>query len=118
MKKKLSILTWIINLAVITACLAPISQQIPSPFTRSDLFYHASSYLALTFLYLLSDNQVKKVVPLLLIQGIAIEFIQPYFGRFFEFYDILANSLGVLFGFLFFKFSQRYFPKKSTGPAK
>ena len=86
----------------------PIEQTIPTPFTRSDLIFHALAYCGVTILFFLGKFPRLKIALYLLIQGILIEIIQPYFSRHFEFYDILANSLGVLLAIIFFKLKNTF----------
>ncbi len=92
---------WISNLILWIICLIPISLKFPSPITRADLFYHALSYTLVGSAFLLAyPLRPKWILSLLIIQGIAIEYIQPLTGRFFEFYDMIANATGVLFSYL------------------
>lgn len=108
----INILAWIFNLTLIGVCLAPIGEHVPKPFERSDLLYHAASYSLGTGLFLASQKYCPfKVMIALITQGIAIEFIQPYFGRFFEYFDIGANVLGVLLAFTVYKFVMKPSPR-------
>lgn len=122
MQDKLKLTPWLLNLGLIILCLAPIGNQVPQPFKRSDLFYHALAYIIVSLAFYATQYSAKRVFPILFLQGITIEFIQPYFGRFFEGLDIVANGLGVVLGFglaqLLFKFYPEYGPKKSTGPSR
>jgi len=76
-------------------------QNIPlSSGILSDKLMHAMAYLILGMSALLSDAVWSRQMRLILFSffmGCLIEFIQPLTGRFFEFYDILANSIGLLF---------------------
>lgn len=112
-------LAWLYNLALIVICLAPIGDHVPQPFTRSDLMYHGLAYMLAFLFYIRAYPLSPKVIIIgFSLQGIIIEFIQPYFGRFFELYDIAANMLGVLMGFFIYKVFNKLSPKKSTGPLK
>jgi VanZ family protein len=103
----LKALAIIVNIILITLCLIPIQDSVPSPFERSDLIFHGGAYAGLTFLFLLASYSLIPTASLLFAQGIVIELIQPYFARHFEFYDILANTLGVFLGLGFWKLKER-----------
>ena len=105
MDKFLKITAWMANIFLWTICLIPMNLKMPSPITRADLFYHALSYTLVTCAFLLAyPRLVKWILPGLILQGIAIEFIQPLSGRFFEEVDMIANSVGVIFAYLIWKF--------------
>jgi len=88
------------SVMICVGSLMPI-QNIPvSSGILSDKMMHATAYLILGMSALLSDVVWSRQMRLILISffmGCLIEFIQPLTGRFFEFYDILANSIGLLF---------------------
>lgn len=97
----------IVNIILIILCLIPIQDSVPTPFERSDLIFHCGAYGGLTFLFLLAGYSQISTMSLLFVQGIFIELIQPYFSRHFEFYDILANTLGVFLGLGLWKLKER-----------
>ena len=101
--QKIKILAILSNLALLTVCLIPLPKGLPSPFTRTDLVVHLFSYLIVTGLFLLSHQKKYQVAVLLVIQGTLVEIIQPYVNRYFEWYDIGANTLGVLTALLIYK---------------
>lgn len=103
MQDKLKFLPWLMNLGLLVVCFAPIGPQIPQPFERSDLMYHALSFMMVGLAYTTLLYRPIVILPLLFLEGIAIEFIQPYFGRFFEGWDILANGLGLLVAWMLTK---------------
>lgn len=111
MQDKLKFLPWLLNLGLIVVCLAPIGAQIPQPFERSDLFYHALSFLIVGLAYTVILYPPKFVIPFLFLEGVAIEFIQPYFNRFFEKWDILANGLGLVLAWILTEKIHRTFKK-------
>lgn len=86
-------------LAVTTfLCLRP-SDWDPPPGV-SDKVKHALAYAVITALALFGFQGKRAqltLVVVILLWGIAIEFIQPHFGRSFELLDMAANSLGVAF---------------------
>ena len=88
--------TILCNIIVIYFCLTPSPPQVETPFSRIDLIVHFTSYFVLTFLAMKGFKRISYVAIFFIVQGVAIEFIQPYFGRNFEISDIVVNSLGVL----------------------
>lgn len=108
--QKIKILAIISNLALITVCLIPIPKGLPTPFSRTDLVVHFMSYLIVTSLFLLSYKKTKLVIALLTLQGILIEIIQPFVNRYFEWFDIGANTLGVIGAFFVYIAIVKVFP--------
>ncbi len=101
MDKWFKIIAWLANIALWVLCLAPISLQLPAPITRVDLFYHALTYTLVTLAFLMAYSEKRIHIAIgLIAQGILIEFVQPYTGRFFEFYDMIANTTGVAFALI------------------
>jgi VanZ family protein len=92
--------------------------EMPFSFNDMDKFEHFLGYAGFSFSLTLmcigfnkrftGDNlTIKKLakcslVPILisLIYGVAIEFIQPHFGRAFELMDMVADFCGAIFGSL------------------
>ena len=90
-------------LVVVISSLLPQDQiSIQIPFT--DKVVHLLTYFILTFIALLSSNQKHSLLTILAIQiliGVCVEVAQSFIpGSTPEFLDVLANSLGVLFGAL------------------
>ena len=77
-------------------------------------FLHVVMYVLLasiTFTASKKTNSCILFVVLILI-GISTEVTQMLFGlRNFEYMDIIANSLGVLIGFVFYYISEKYLKK-------
>jgi VanZ family protein len=116
---KFKYLAWFSNILIWGLSLAPIGDRIPSPIKGSDLIYHGLAYCGLIFLFLKGyPRKISLILGLLFFQGVAIEIIQPYTGRFFEWWDMLANSLGLLLGWLIHYISIKPRSFKSTGPSK
>jgi VanZ family protein len=110
---------WLLNITILVLSLAPIGEQIPKPLERSDLIYHGIAYALICLLFLFSYKNKKIMVTTSLIaQGVAIEFLQPYFMRHFEYLDMAANSLGVAVGLILFQSFKVFSSTKSTGPSK
>ena len=72
-------------------------------FIYQDKFFHALAYFVLMFWFaqIYHDNAKRNFIAILLVVvGVSLEFLQslsPY--RFYEFSDMLANSLGVALGY-------------------
>ena len=90
-------------LVVVILSLLP-QDQISTQLSFNDKVAHFFTYFTLTFIALLSSNQKHSLLSILAIQilvGICLEVTQAFIpGRTPEFLDVLANSLGVLFGAL------------------
>ncbi len=81
--------------------------QIIESLPMEDKGSHFSGYFAISlwFFQLYEANYFKIVAPLFILMGIIIEFLQAYGGyRSFEYYDMLANSIGVIVALLFARF--------------
>ncbi|MEH6405516.1 MAG: VanZ family protein [Sneathiella sp.] len=94
-------MAWLsLALLICIGSLLPI-QNIPlSTNLMSDKMMHTVAYLILGVCALLSVRTWRKQLRLILISffmGVSIEIIQPLTGRYFEMYDILANSVGLGF---------------------
>jgi VanZ family protein len=93
-----------------TFCAFPIQ---PEEITYFDKIEHGFAYAVLAVCFLLAFKKTNtytrhRVIGLLTmapLYGVAIEIIQFTFfpDRFFEWRDALANTLGVMFGYLLFK---------------
>tara|TARA_R110002072_G_scaffold534_2_gene3561 strand:- start:101996 stop:102349 length:354 start_codon:yes stop_codon:yes gene_type:complete len=104
--KKRTIFWFLISQLVLVAiiCLIPIPEKATPDINNFDKVIHLSVYIWLSWLAGHCLNSFKTIT-LLIVYGLAIELIQPMTGyRSFEFYDILANSSGVLLGHYLFKF--------------
>ncbi len=112
-------LAWLANVFIWILSLARIGEYVPTPIKGSDLVYHGLAYSGLIFLYLKGyPKKMILILGLLFIQGVAIEIIQPYNGRFFEWWDMLANSVGLLVGWLAYSIFSKPRSLSSTGPSK
>ena len=97
-------LGWLIVAAVIfLSLLSKVPVHIPVQF--SDKIGHVIAYMVLMgwFVQLFQSRGVLIVHALLLIgMGVGLEFAQEYRSRHFEYADMVANTVGVLFGLLLF----------------
>ncbi|CAL2103966.1 VanZ family protein [Tenacibaculum sp. 190130A14a] len=82
---------------------------MPISFSGIDKIEHGIAYFMLTFFWLISFR--KKAVNYIVVfccfvYGIIIEVLQSVLTnyRIAEYYDILANSIGILIAFIFFRF--------------
>ena len=94
-----------------------LSLKPPSPnpqswtflYLRGDLFLHLICYFGMTFLYFFAfytqNNSLSKSALISLTLGFVLELLQliTFFQRFFDPFDLLANSLGVLGAWLIIK---------------
>jgi VanZ family protein len=77
---------------------------------NTDKYLHTAAYLFLSF-----SASLRKPTNYILIFiyfvffGIVIELIQPYFNRYFELLDILANSLGIFLAITFADIIRKYY---------
>jgi VanZ family protein len=94
---------WLLVGLVIYLSLTP---HPPEPFTFSnvDKLEHTLAYasLVLWFCQIYLSARSRLLVAILLVGlGIGLEFVQRWMGfRHFDVWDMVANSIGVLFGFL------------------
>ena len=103
-KKIFKIFALFATLIVVFLSLKPPSQN-PQSWTflylRGDLFLHFTCYFVMTFLYLFAfytqNNSLSKSALISLALGFVLELLQliTFFQRFFDPFDLLANSLGV-----------------------
>ena len=94
---------WLLVGMVVYLSLAPISPELLS-IQDSDKFEHGFAYglLALWFcqIYLLTRSRIIAITSLVGL-GVGLEFAQGWTEyRHFDVWDMAANSVGVLFGFL------------------
>ena len=94
-----------------------LSLKPPSPnpqswtflYLRGDLLLHFICYFGMTFLYFFAsytqNNSLSKSVLISLTLGFVLELLQliTFFQRFFDPFDLLANSLGVFGAWLIIK---------------
>lgn len=83
---------------VITISLAPLTH---GPANNLDKIMHALLYYGFAFV-LWRGFSDKRFFLAAFFLGVLIEFMQPTFGRAFDYFDMLANGTGI---FLFYYFS-------------
>jgi len=107
MLKSFPYVTWffsvgmLMTMVVVILCLMPLGQSNPSFIIGLDKFQHFLTYLVLSFYFcqVIKKQFFLHMVSLLLILGVVVEVLQSFTGyRFFDLWDIAANSLGVIIG--------------------
>jgi VanZ family protein len=80
----------------------------------NDKFIHFSAYGFIAFIGLLASKKNAKslLIVMLIVFGVIIECLQGFSGlRNFEYMDIIANSFGVLGGYIIFLFMKKTLKK-------
>ena len=92
-------IAWLLVVAVVIVTLMPKPPQVE--FMPSwDKAHHFLAYAGLTFWFRQAFVSIRWTIFLMAL-GIALEFIQGWSGyRYFEYGDMLANTLGVIGGLL------------------
>jgi VanZ family protein len=89
---------------VLLIFLSLIPQPPEIPIDQGDKFGHAFAYAMLMYWWaqlLPAASQRVRVATALLALGIAIEYVQGWTGwRSFDYYDMLADAIGIAFGWL------------------
>lgn len=94
---------WLLLLFLAVAIISYLSLtpvEFPSMlvFKWSDKLIHAAVYFCLTLLVgnLFLRRFYLFLIPLCVVFGSAVEVLQPYAGRHFDWYDMLANATGCI----------------------
>lgn len=93
-------LWWFVLIAAVIGSLTPKSNDSVAQFRDAhDGFLHTACYAAITGLRAL-DSRRRQILLFLAAAtlGIAIELIQPFVGRAFDWIDIRDNTIGLLLG--------------------
>ena len=94
---------WLLVVLVVCLSLMPHPPE-PLSFKNADKLEHVFSYamLALWFCQLYRSVKLRAAVVIALVgSGVALEFVQGWTGyRMFDVLDMLANSVGVMLGWL------------------
>ena len=97
------------NWLVITVVLSFIiiffsffSINLPLTIQSTDKYFHTVVYLFLSFpASLRKPTNYFLIFSYFFLFGVIIELIQPYFNRYFELFDIIANSIGIFLAITF-----------------
>ena len=96
---KLWFALWLGYLAFLSyICLTPIEVANLPEIPFLDKIVHIGAYIVLAYTFAELNRSNKLIVIFCFFYGLAIELIQPYTGRFFEWADLLANSTGLIIG--------------------
>jgi VanZ family protein len=98
------LLLWgIFCVAITIGSLLPVENLPKSSNLVNDKIQHAAAYFLIGFLALKAAYGPSRQYGLLFISaalGIAIEYLQPLSGRYFEYEDMIANVSGILLAVL------------------
>ena len=101
---------------IVTIILAILSlmnlRKLPISFTFLDKIEHTLAYLIVSFLWLLALRKkgIKFTVSIcVVLYGVLLEMLQLILTdyRLFEFMDIIANTIGVMLGYLAYRFIEK-----------
>lgn len=94
---------WLLVSLIVYLSLTPHPPE-PMSFPHADKLEHGFAYASLSLWFCqiyLSLRQRSVVIVALIAMGVAIEILQGWGGyRYFEYADMLANSTGVVLGYL------------------
>lgn len=96
-------LGWLAVIAVVTLSLITLPTQLIVEFRYADKFQHIIAYGVLMgwFVQIFHSRWALTIHALvLLIMGVALEYLQAHTGRMFDYYDMVANLIGVGTGLL------------------
>lgn len=98
---------WLMVVSICYVSLTPSPPEIDIGFKHLDKIEHLSAYFILMFWFsLLYEIKSHRLIFVLffVVMGVGIEILQGLGGvRYFEYYDMLANSLGVALAWLITK---------------
>jgi VanZ family protein len=104
---------WLWTFLILLACTWPGKDLPESPITFFDKIVHMGLFGGWTFLWLVAQpKHTGRIIILGLAYGIFLEFYQQWlpFDRSFDWWDIMADSAGVLAGYLSFLIVKRFVP--------
>lgn len=98
------------TILIFILCTIP-SKHIPLPSSLSDKSNHLIAFGGFTFFWLFQSSKAWLILLIAVLYGIAIEFWQATlpesFHRGFEWYDVIADAIGSLTGFLLYLIFQK-----------
>ena len=110
---KLSLVIYISVFGILVLSIMPLDLKkyyFKVFFFRSDQILHFVIYFYLSLLFFLRYRYFSlNSAFLLIILGFIIELIQIVFGREFSELDVLANSIGVISFFIYYKYLRNFF---------
>ena len=78
-----------------------------------DKLLHVIAFFVISFLAYASDFKIKRIIlfVVLILYGLLIEVIQNSLEyRTFELYDLLSDTIGIIFGYLAWKYLKNFYP--------
>jgi len=110
---KLSLVIYISVFGILVLSIMPLDLKkyyFKVFFFRSDQILHFIIYFYLSLLFFLRYRYFSlNSAFILIILGFIIELIQIVFGREFSELDVLANSIGVISFFIYYKYLRNFF---------
>lgn len=110
---KLSLIIYISVFGILVLSIIPLDLKkyyFEVFFFRSDQILHFIIYFYLSLLFFLRFKYFSlNSAFLIIVFGFIIELIQIVFGREFSEVDILANSIGVISFFIYYKYLRNFF---------
>ncbi len=107
-----------ISITILITYLSISSQSIDVSvkITNLDKFLHFGAYFTLTISWLFALREKNKnllIIILLTLYGILLEFSQEWFTetRIKDIFDAIANTIGIIFATLIFKYIYKYYKK-------
>ncbi len=104
------------TLTIVFLSLKTIHFESPIEIHFFDKVLHFGAYFVLTLTWFFSQRLKKNktlILVALFLYGVLIEFCQDWFApnRTKDYYDILANSLGIIFAAILFRYLYKYYKK-------
>lgn len=78
-----------------------------------DKLLHVIAFFVISFLAYASDFKIKRIIlfVVLILYGLLIEVIQNSLEyRTFELYDLLSDTIGIIFGYIAWKYLKNFYP--------
>jgi|TARA_B110000459_G_C16271688_1_gene342364 VanZ family protein len=78
-----------------------------------DKLLHVLAFFVISFLAYASDFKIKRIIlfVVLILYGLLIEVIQNSLEyRTFELYDLLSDTIGIIFGYIAWKYLKNFYP--------
>ena len=113
LKAKLTLLVWLVLILILS--LIPVNTEVKELIPYQDKYIHIFMYLVLALFMMncfvkIGFKQVFVTIIFGIIYGSAIEVLQGLLntGRYFDYFDIIANIIGSLTGsLLFYRFYKK-----------
>ncbi len=117
LERNAKILAVLLTILIAYLSLKSGGVDVKIPIKNVDKLFHFSAYFTLTlsWLYALKEKQaVFKIVILLILYGILLEFAQDWFtqDRTKDMFDALANTIGIIVAVFVFEYLFKNFKKK------